>query len=103
MTNTVVRVLIVVGSVSFGLAITPDGQSVYVVNNASHNVSHIDLLINTVIGPSIPVSSNPAQIAITPDGATAYVANSNRSDPFFRRGKGGGSERLLITCFEILS
>ena len=76
-TNTVVGLPISVGIGPVKVAITPDGNTAYVVNSrtGSDNVSAIDLTTNTVVGSPIPVGTNPSGIAITPDGNTAYVPN----------------------------
>jgi len=78
-TNTVVGLPIPVGIGPVKVAITPDGNTAYVVNSrtGSDNVSAIDLTTNTVVGSPIPVGFNPLDIAITPDGTTAYVVNNS--------------------------
>ena len=59
------------------IAITPDGQTAYVVNTDSGTVTPIATATNTVtVGPSITVGSQPDAIAITPDAKTVYIANS---------------------------
>jgi YVTN family beta-propeller protein len=79
-TNTVVGSPIPVGSFRFGLlvgiAITPNGSSVYVANGGSGTVSVIDTASNTVVD-TISVGTTPSGIAITPDGTHAYVVDSN--------------------------
>jgi YVTN family beta-propeller protein len=69
--NTVVAT-IAVGDLPQGLAITPNGQTVYVVNSESKDVSVIDTASNTVTA-SITLASYPGAIAITPDSQTAFV------------------------------
>ena len=71
-----------VGIVPIGVAITPDGAQVYVVNvNFSPvppfppgEVSIIDTATNTVV-KTVMVGPGPRAVAITPDGAHAYVTN----------------------------
>src|SRR5271157_1049965 len=58
-----------------GVAVTPDGKSVYVVNVFGSNVYVIDTTSNTVV-KQIPVGFLPIGIGITPDGTRAYVAAS---------------------------
>ncbi len=57
-----------------GVAITPDGNRVYVTNRGSARVEVIDTQNNTFV-KSIAVGSGPVGIATTPDGTRAYVAN----------------------------
>jgi outer membrane autotransporter protein len=65
-----------------GVAVSPDGRSVYVGNNASNTVSVISTATNTVVNTiAIPSSapnsgSNPIGVAFTPDGRFAYVASN---------------------------
>jgi YVTN family beta-propeller protein len=65
---------ITTGSQPWGMAITPDGKTVYVANYGSGTVTPIATTTNTA-GPPITVGSGPFDIAITPDGKTVYVAN----------------------------
>lgn len=74
------------GSFPFTLAISPDGKSVYVVNNASENVVAISTQTKSVVGAPMPVGVEPVGIAISPDGRRAYVANG---------GAGAGSVTVL--------
>ena len=76
-TNAVVGSAIPVGSVPFGIAITPDGTKAYVTNFVDDTVSVIDTATNTVVGSAIPVGDAPRDIAITPDGTKAYVTNQD--------------------------
>src|SRR5262249_40189889 len=59
-----------------GIAITPDGTTVYVTNEFLTNgtVTPITVATNTP-GIPIPAGNSPEAIAITPDGTTAYVTN----------------------------
>ena len=66
---------ITVGSEPWSIAITPNGHTAYVTNEASNSVTPINLSNNTA-GAAIAVGSTPWGIAITPNGQTAYVANS---------------------------
>ena len=60
-----------VGDKPSGLAVTPDGGSLYVMT-ASGVVEVVDTTLQTVVA-TISVGSS-GDIAITPDGARAYVA-----------------------------
>ena len=76
-----------VGNAPSGIAVTPDGAFVYVVNRViDNNVSVIDTATNIEVdvdgnpGNSItriPVGSLPLGVAVTPDGAFVYVTNVN--------------------------
>lgn len=62
------------GGDPWGVAITPDGATAYVADEATDSVIPVDTATN-VPGTPIPVGSSPRTIGITPDGATAYVAD----------------------------
>ncbi|MGB3438972.1 MAG: PKD domain-containing protein [Actinophytocola sp.] len=62
----------------FDIAVTPDGATVYIIDNANDQVITINTADDT-LGASIAVPDDPLGIAITPDGAKAYVA-SQRAD-----------------------
>ena len=58
-----------------GVAVTPNGQSVYVTNQNGNSISVIDPATNTVTS-TIAVGSHPIGIAATPDSASIYATNS---------------------------
>jgi YVTN family beta-propeller protein len=64
--NTVVGPPVAVGSLPYGVAITPDSSRAYVANFGSGTVSVIDTARNTAVGWSIAVGSLPVGLAITP-------------------------------------
>jgi YVTN family beta-propeller protein len=66
-----------VGSVPFGLAVTPNGKTAFVTNNGSGTVSTIDGKTRTKHPTDITVGSNPKGVAVTPDNKTAFVTNAN--------------------------
>lgn len=77
--NNTIAGTITVGLAPAALAITPDGEFVYVINYVDGNpgtgtVSIIQTSTNTVIG-TIKGFSGPFGIAITPNGKYAYVTN----------------------------
>jgi YVTN family beta-propeller protein len=77
--NSIVGQPITVGLAPAALAITPDGQFVYVVNYVDGNpgtgtISIIQTSSNTVVG-TINGLFGPFAIAITPNGKYAYVTN----------------------------
>jgi YVTN family beta-propeller protein len=57
-----------------GIAVTPDGQRVYVSSFLTDSVAVIDAATRAVVG-SIPVGVEPVGVAVSPDGARIYVAN----------------------------
>ncbi|HEY6352528.1 MAG TPA: YncE family protein [Candidatus Angelobacter sp.] len=57
-----------------GLAITPDGASLYVTDGIQ-TVSVIDTATNAVQPSLVTVGNGPLLLAITPDGASVYVTN----------------------------
>jgi YVTN family beta-propeller protein len=57
-----------------GLAISPDGQWLYVTNGEINNVTYINMSRYRITG-TIPVGNTPYGIAMTPGGGTAYVTN----------------------------
>ena len=64
-----------VGREPVTIAVTPDGETAYVVNNGPPGtVTPIRAANDTALTP-IKVGRSPVAIAITPDGKTAYVAN----------------------------
>jgi YVTN family beta-propeller protein len=67
---------ITVGSLPFGVAVTPDGKTAFVANQGSRTVSTIDVKTRTKDPTDISVGSGPFGVAVTPDGKTAFVANS---------------------------
>ena len=79
--------LVIVGSAPAGVAITPNGQYVYVANWYSNTVSVISTSSNSVVA-TIPLGSNPHDVAITPNGLYAYVANA-----------GSGTVSVISTSF----
>jgi YVTN family beta-propeller protein len=72
--SNTVTATIPVGAAPLGVAVTPDGNSVYVTNISASTVSVIDTATNTV-SATIPVgfSGAPKGVAVTPDGSKVYV------------------------------
>ena len=68
---------------SRGIAVTPDGTRVYVVNEVvPSSVSVIDTSTNSVIDTIYPGGTYPIGVAITPNGSTAYVSVGQNGGPF---------------------
>jgi len=66
------------GSYPYGAAITPDGRTGLVSNEAAGTVSFIDLAAGTKLGDvALGNITHPEAIAIDPSGARAYVAVAN--------------------------
>jgi YVTN family beta-propeller protein len=61
------------GSSIGGVAATPDGTAVYVVNFFADSVSVIATSTNTVVATVMLPPGQPIGVAITPDGTRAYV------------------------------
>jgi YVTN family beta-propeller protein len=64
-----------VGKRPTDIAITPDGQKVYVTNFYDNTVSVIETA-NDTVKETIDVGKAPVGVLITPDGSKVYVANS---------------------------
>jgi YVTN family beta-propeller protein len=77
---------IAVGTEPYGIALTPNGRKLYVVNARSNDVSVIDTATNGVVRTITSVGTEPRGIAITSDGDTddndekVYVAEFNGVD-----------------------
>jgi YVTN family beta-propeller protein len=69
-----VIITIFVGNSPMGLAVSPDGEFVYVPNAIGNSVSVIQTADKRVIA-TVFVEDNPRDIAITPDGENLYVTN----------------------------
>lgn len=61
-----------VGSGPSGLAVTPDGSHVYVVDRFTKSVSVVDTSTRTIVA-TIPMGAGPNAVAFSPDGSRAYV------------------------------
>jgi len=60
------------GDPEFDLAVTPDGNKLFVCDGYSKDISVVSTAENKVID-TIPMESTPVGIDISPDGRTAYV------------------------------
>ncbi|MDT5013318.1 MAG: hypothetical protein QOH57_4935 [Mycobacterium sp.] len=75
-TNTVVGQASTKGGQSFGLALSPDGQRLYVSNTFNNTVSVLDTSKATpTLMATVAVGVTPGGIAVSPDGTKVYVAN----------------------------
>jgi YVTN family beta-propeller protein len=59
----------------FHISTSPDGNTLFVVNQSGHSVTFIDAKSQKVIG-EVPVETQPESSACTPDGKTLYVCNA---------------------------
>ena len=63
-----------------GVAVSPDGQSVYVTNNGEHAVSQYDVVAGGALAPKSPATVDtglvPTGVAVSPDGQSVYVTTS---------------------------
>lgn len=72
-----------------GVAVHPDGLSVYVTNISSHTISQYDVVAGGELTPKsppsvaagpIPVGLSPREVAVHPDGRSLYVTNEGASE-----------------------
>ncbi len=70
--NNTVTAMIRVDASPSGLAVSPDGSTVYVACFGANTVNAISTASNSVIA-SIPVGPSPIQVGITPSGNQVYV------------------------------
>ena len=61
-------------SSAFGLAVTPDGEQLYVSSPSDGDVAIVDLATRKIVG-HVPVKGTPRRIAFSPSGDQAYVTN----------------------------
>jgi YVTN family beta-propeller protein len=69
------------GGFSTGIAVTPDGKSVYVTNGGDNTVSQYDIdPQNGALTPkttaTVAAGAGPTGVAVSPDGGSAYVSNA---------------------------
>ncbi|WP_143822099.1 beta-propeller fold lactonase family protein [Mucilaginibacter pedocola] len=63
-----------VGTLPYGITVSPNGTRVYVSNISDGSMSVINAASNAVIA-TVPVGSRPFGISVSPDGSRVYVAN----------------------------
>lgn len=73
--NSVVSASIPVGRNPVAMAETPNGQELYVVNQADANVTHIHTVDRSVVAPTIPVGPSPSLAYARGDNQRIYVLN----------------------------
>ncbi len=77
-TNNVTRSSSTFGSPS-GLAVSPDGATLYVTNTQDNTLMFIRASNLTLIGSVATGASNPVWVALNPSGTRAYVSNFGNS------------------------
>ena len=80
-TNTVTATLDI-GGTTDGVAISPDGSVVYVVDADDRTLSLVDTTSNTVITTITDLPVNPRKVAVSPDGTRLYLVSNNESQGF---------------------
>jgi YVTN family beta-propeller protein len=68
------------GARPMGLALTPDGKTLYVANGRGGTVSIVDTADRRVTGTIAAVGARPWGIALSADGRTLYSANGPSND-----------------------
>jgi YVTN family beta-propeller protein len=64
-----------IGVMPTGIAVSPDGNLVFITNKTSNTVSVYNTSIGSVVSTFASVGTAPTGIAIGPDGTRVYVAN----------------------------
>jgi YVTN family beta-propeller protein len=70
-----VLVSVPVGKMPFGVAVSPDGKRVFVVNAGARTVSYLPADLSSLDVATFGVDRGPTDIKIAPDSRTVYVAN----------------------------
>ena len=73
--SNMVTAVIPVGIAPLGVAVTPDGITVYVTNSFQDNTVSVIATASNTVTAVIPVGITPFGVAVTPDGSTVYVGN----------------------------
>jgi DNA-binding beta-propeller fold protein YncE len=67
------------GADPMGIAVNPDGNSVYVTNALDNTVSQFDVGAAGTLTPKSPATvptTSPREVAVSPDGKSVYVTNA---------------------------
>lgn len=78
-TNEVEKVLVTHQASSHMISFSPDGNTVFVPNIASNNITVIDVETESII-THIPVGRGPEGVAVHPGGKHLFVANQHDND-----------------------
>lgn len=79
---------IAVGARPTGLAVSPDGATAFVTNQADHTLSRVDLAAGSVTA-TVPTGLAPSGAAFSPDGSYALVAERDSHRISLRRAADG--------------
>jgi YVTN family beta-propeller protein len=82
----------------FGLALSPDGRTLFVAESGLDAVAVVDIATYRVLG-HVPTAWLPSKVAVSPDARTLYVANARGfgNGPNAAVGPGTGRAQGLIT------
>jgi YVTN family beta-propeller protein len=82
-----------------GIAVNPDGESVYVTNADGNDISQYDVGVGGALSPKSPATVNlaagafvPERVAVSPDGHSVYVGSL---------GTGLPSLQFLVSQFDV--
>jgi len=67
------------GSLPMGLALSPDGKTLYVANGRARTVSIVDL-VGAQLVANVRVGARPWGVGLTSDGRFLYTANGSSND-----------------------
>jgi YVTN family beta-propeller protein len=71
---------VLIGTAVSGLAVSPDGQRLYVTSAIAESLTTIDAATDEVVGTPLDIPGAPGEIAITASGRTGYVANGSSEE-----------------------
>ena len=70
-----VLITVPIGKMPFGVAVSPDGKRVFVVNTGSRKVSILPTDLRELEAITFKVDKGPTDIKIGSDSHTAYIVN----------------------------
>jgi YVTN family beta-propeller protein len=86
------------GARPMGLALTPDGKTLYVANGRGGTISIVDTAAKKVTGTIAAVGARPWGLALSADGKTLYSANGPSNDVSVIDLVAGKVARKISTC-----
>ena len=99
-TNQVVGTVGLTGGDSYGIAVSPDGQRVYVTMTGTNRVAVINANTTTntyTLASTVAVGATPGAIALNTDGSRAYVANYYGNSVSVLNTSGTGTPTVVST------